>query len=323
VSEVPVEPANGVAGRDDFPRRQRVAAYAIIIRDDTILMSRLAPYLVAREQWTLPGGGIDFGEDPRDAVVREVHEETGIDVEVGDRAWIDSARRYASVSRTNTASAVDAAAASSDLPTDMHSVRMVFEGWAAIDSPEPRVVEVDGSTVDARWMPLGLVLDGTTPVAGWVRAAIEDHDAHRVQRIAAKAMVRRGPEGAQQILLARLSRYAVESGHWTLPGGGVDHGEPPASALVREMFEETGLPATIGALLAVHDLHLTGTAPNGRHEDFHAVNLIFAVTVPDLEPYVVETDGTTDQVAWIDIAAISSGEIEVTEVVRYALASAP
>ena len=130
-------------GTEELPQRQRVAAYAVIVRDDQILLSRLAPYLVAHEQWTLPGGGIDFGEDPRDAVVREVYEETRLEVQVGDRAWIDPARRYASLS-----------------DTDMHSVRMVFEGWAPADSPEPRVIEVDGSTVDARWVPLALVLRG-------------------------------------------------------------------------------------------------------------------------------------------------------------------
>lgn len=293
-------------GAEHLLRRQRVAAYAVIIRGEEILLSRLAPYLAPQEQWTLPGGGIDFGEDPRDAVVREVHEETGLDVEVGDRAWIDSARRYASGHGAASAA------------TDMHSVRMVFEGWAAVDSPEPQVIEVDGSTVDARWVPLAAVLRGEWPVAAWVRAAVEDSEAHRVQRVAAKALVRR--DG--QILLARLSQFAVESGHWTLPGGGVDHGERPVDALVRELLEETGLVAVPGDLLGVHDLHLTGTAPNGRHEDFHAVNLIFAATVPeDARPQVVEIGGTTDQVAWIDVADIESGAVQVTEVVRHALAS--
>jgi len=284
-------------------RRQRVAAYAVVVRAEEILLARLAPYLVEGEVWTLPGGGIEFGEDPRDAVVREVHEETGLTVTVGERAWIDSVRRYTVGSDADT-----------------HAVRLVFEGWAPVDSPEPRVVEVDGSTVDARWVPLAAVLDVSWPVVGWVRTAIEEHVAHRVQRLAVKALVRRNDD----VLLARLSRFAVEAGHWTLPGGGVDHGERPAAALVREMAEETGLVAEVGDLLDVHDLHLTGTAPNGRHEDFHAVNLIFAVTVPDdAVPRVVETDGTTDDVAWIPVSDIASGVVAVTEVVRHALGSAP
>jgi len=32
--------------------------------------------------WVLPGGGIDFGETPENAVVREVFEETGLKVEI-------------------------------------------------------------------------------------------------------------------------------------------------------------------------------------------------------------------------------------------------
>lgn len=300
-----------------------MAAYAVILRDHEILLSRLAPYLVAGEQWTLPGGGLEFGEDPRDAVVREVYEETGLHAEVGDRAWVGSGRRQ--VTAADPAAADLPASSGEPGSTDLHSVRLVFEGWVPRDSPAPRVVEQDGSTVDARWLPVADVLDGTTPVVAWVRTALREHVATRVQRLAAKAVIRRGEIGGptEEILLARLSRFAVEQGHWTLPGGGVDHGERPAAALTREIYEETGLQAEVGALLGVHDLHLTGTAPHGRHEDFHAVNLIFAATVPASgRPRVTETGGTTDDVAWIRRADITSGAVEVTAVVRFALASA-
>ena len=38
----------------------------------------------AEERWVLPGGRVDVGEMPRDAMVREVKEELGLDATVGD-----------------------------------------------------------------------------------------------------------------------------------------------------------------------------------------------------------------------------------------------
>jgi ADP-ribose pyrophosphatase YjhB (NUDIX family) len=79
--------------RDKLPQVQRVAAYAVIVRNDQILLSRLADVLSPNPTWTLPGGGLDHGEDPRVAVVREVQEETGLDVTIGETAWVLSAHR--------------------------------------------------------------------------------------------------------------------------------------------------------------------------------------------------------------------------------------
>jgi ADP-ribose pyrophosphatase YjhB (NUDIX family) len=279
-------------------RRQRVAAYAVILREDRILLSRLAPHLASGELWTLPGGGIEFGEHPRDAVVREVYEETGLSAQVGEQAWIDSALIAGS-------------------EEERHAVRIVYDGWVGGDAPVPRVVETDGSTVDARWHPLDDVLSGRLPVVQLVRDALAEHLPVKRQRLAAKALIRRG----EDVLLARLSGRAVETGRWTLPGGGVDHGESPETALIREVLEEAGLDVQVKTLIGVHDTHLTGNAPGGRLEDFHAVNLVYEATVPDgVEPVVREIDGTTDEVAWVAVADIASGDVPVTELVRFALA---
>ncbi len=293
-----------MSGPSELPQRQRVAAYAVIVRGGHILLSRLAPYLSATEAWTLPGGGIDFGEHPADAVVREVHEETGLEVTVGRPLLIDSARKHATIS-----------------DTDMHSVRLVYDGWVAPDAPEPRVVEVDGSTVDARWHPVASVLSGEVTTVPMVRLALQHHVTAQKQRVAAYALVRRGDE----VLLTRHSPRGPRPGTWTLPGGGVEHGEPPAAAAAREVREETGLTAEVGELLGVHDEQFTGTAPNGREEDFHGIALVFAATVGEGEPAVLsdcseEEPGTTDAAAWLALADVASGRVPVSGVVTASLA---
>lgn len=288
-----------------LPRRQRVAAYAVILRERAgaveILLSRLAPKVSRTEMWTLPGGGVDHGEDPRAALLREIQEETGLDATVGDTARVYSAHMPR--------------AARDGLLVDAHAIRIVYDAWVPTDAPVPRVVEVDGSTVESAWHRVEDVASGLVPVAAQVTDALVDHQPHRLQRVAAYAVVLRG----RDVLLTRLSGRAAHPGMWTLPGGGVAHGERPAAALAREVEEECGLSCEVGDLLDVHDTHFSGHAPSGRIEDYHGIHLLFAATVGDGEPRVVEVDGTTDEVAWVDRADVESGRVPVLDVVTHAL----
>jgi len=60
------------------PDRTRVAAYALCVDEaGEILLCRMAPSVIPGDVWTLPGGGIHFGESPETAVIRELDEETG------------------------------------------------------------------------------------------------------------------------------------------------------------------------------------------------------------------------------------------------------
>jgi ADP-ribose pyrophosphatase YjhB (NUDIX family) len=54
----------------------------VIVRDGKVLLVKRGkePY---KGCWSLPGGGVEPGESLRDAVKREVREETGLEVEVG------------------------------------------------------------------------------------------------------------------------------------------------------------------------------------------------------------------------------------------------
>jgi len=287
-----------------LPKLQRVAAYALVLRDDRILLTRLASRISAEERWHLPGGGVDHGENPRDALVREIREETGLDADVGDTARIYSAH-LPSLWRKGRR-------------WDYQALRIVYDAWVPADAPEPRVVEVDGSTVDVAWHPVADVLSGALGVTEIVTEALAEHRPFRLQRIGVYGLVRR----ADAVLLTRISALGAHPGSWTLPGGGLDHGEAPRDALAREMTEETGLEPVVGDLLDVHDVHFDGTAPSGRYEDFHGVHLVFRAHVPDgAEPRVVETGGTTDAVAFVAVADVEAGRIEVLDVVRAALAA--
>jgi 8-oxo-dGTP diphosphatase len=287
-----------------LPRVQRVAAYAVIVRDEHLLLSRLAGRISATELWTLPGGGLDHGEHPRDAVVREVWEETGLRVVVESTARIYSGHQPG-VWRDGRR-------------VDAHAVRIVYAGWVPPNSPEPRVVEVDGSTIDAAWVRIADVVSGTIPVVPMVKEALAEIYPARYQRTAAYALIRR----EDRVLLTRLSSIAPDAGSWTLPGGGVDHGETPSETVRREVAEECGVACDVGALLGVHDTHFTGSGPDGHTEDYHGIHLVYSATIDqDAEPVLAETEGTVDAVAWVSYADIDSGVVSVVDLVSFALAA--
>lgn len=58
----------------------RYASRAVIIKDNKILLSHEAK----NDLWMIPGGGLENDETARDAAIREVREETGHIIEVGD-----------------------------------------------------------------------------------------------------------------------------------------------------------------------------------------------------------------------------------------------
>lgn len=138
------------------------------------------------------------------------------------------------------------------------------------------------------------------------------------QRVSARALLRR----ADEVLLARVSSSsATAPGVWTLPGGGVDHGEHPEESLRREVYEETGLEIDVGPVRAVVSRHFTGLSPCGVLEDFHGIHLVYdaSVTSQSDEPRVVEVDGTTDAVGWFSVAEVLSPGFRTSSVVRQML----
>lgn len=121
--------------QERFRQRLRVAAYGVCVRDGQVLLARLSPSDPAEpSRWTMPGGGLDHGEDPLDAVVREVEEETGFRVRVERLLGIDSYR-------------VSPSAAGDDF----HGLGIVYE--VRVTGGELRH-EIGGSTELAAWVDL-------------------------------------------------------------------------------------------------------------------------------------------------------------------------
>ncbi|MBC9245440.1 NUDIX hydrolase [Paracoccus sp. 11-3] len=64
------------------PARPRLAVRAAILRDDRLLMVNAYPGQMS-DLWTLPGGGVEGGQSLPENLIREVAEETGLQINVG------------------------------------------------------------------------------------------------------------------------------------------------------------------------------------------------------------------------------------------------
>lgn len=125
---------------DEPPRVfQRIAAYAVVTSELGVLATEYSDRTGAAGRWGLPGGGIDPHEDPADAVIREIAEETDQAVELGGLVGVHSGHWIGRSPRGHL--------------EDFHAVRLIYA--ASCSSPTtPQVLDVGGTTESARWVRL-------------------------------------------------------------------------------------------------------------------------------------------------------------------------
>lgn len=78
--------------------RRRKSARVLIIRDGKLLTFLRKRYSTKTGEWieyySIPGGGIDRGESPESAAVRELYEEMGVEVELTGQVAHRVSRRH-------------------------------------------------------------------------------------------------------------------------------------------------------------------------------------------------------------------------------------
>ena len=69
-----------MSGRE-YPDKPVCGVGVVCLKDDQVLLVKRAKPPITR-QWSIPGGGQELGETTREAALRELKEETGVDAEL-------------------------------------------------------------------------------------------------------------------------------------------------------------------------------------------------------------------------------------------------
>ncbi|RAN95936.1 8-oxo-dGTP diphosphatase [Micromonospora saelicesensis] len=319
---------------------RRVGVYGLLRNSGRVLVVRDGAEGEFPGVWRLPGGAVRHAENPERAVVRQVAEQAGLTVAV-----------------TRLLTVVADVATLPEDKTALHTDRLLFElstphgalsdgarpASAGPGSARPESVGPGGglrgvgaglvdqacwlSLAEVTQLPLtpftaealGLPVTPLPPAAHRSRGLFPPQHPDRRLRFGAYGLV---TDPAGRILLTQIAEGYPGAGLWHLPGGGTDHGEQPATGLLRELIEEGGQVGRVVELLGVNNLHNPAAlGPEGRPLDWHGVRVIYRVLV-DVPTDAVVTEsagGSTARAGWFtrdeatdlplsDIAVVAIGQ---------------
>ncbi|GAA2595736.1 hypothetical protein GCM10010399_27910 [Dactylosporangium fulvum] len=153
VPEIVPEP---VEGDGAMPKGQRFAAYGFATDPGgRVLLAEIARGYPGAGRWHLPGGGTDIGEQPGEALLRELFEETGQQGEITGLLGVTHRRSPGAIGPEG-------------YPINWHAVRALYRVQVPVPSPPTVTEAAGGSTATAAWFaPEELPGLPTTEVVQW------------------------------------------------------------------------------------------------------------------------------------------------------------
>ena len=119
--------------RREYPVRPIVGVGAVVMHEGKLLLVKrgVEP---AKGRWSIPGGVVELGEGVRDAVIREVKEECGLDIEIVMDTPMD---------------VLDSLVTNEDGRLKYHYVLLQF-----LARPRGGTLKPASDVLEARWVPL-------------------------------------------------------------------------------------------------------------------------------------------------------------------------
>jgi mutator protein MutT len=214
------------------------------------------------------------------------------------------------------------------MPVVANKRRIVLEHIAAVFEPGVRYAESQVNAILRAWyddyaalrryLVDGGLLDREAGeywrIGGWVDDVPVPPSATppvelRVSRLGAYALIRDG----ERVLLSRIAVGRRLAGIWHLPGGRVEFGETPEEAVLREVYEETGLSVRLTGL-RVADSFMHSYDRDAERVTTHNIGLVYLAEVTGGTLGVTEVNGSTDEARWWPVAEVAT--LPTTRIVR-------
>lgn len=273
-----------------------VGASAVVLDDKGhILLQQRSD----NRQWGIPGGGIEPGEEPAISAIREVFEETGLEVEITRLIGIfggkDQVKQYPNGDKFAYISVTfECRVIGGDINPDPDET--LDAKWFDLDNLPDNFVDVHQRRISA-WQDDKLPFFEVPSLENYSFAQT-NYIANIRKKIGNMLLMSPGVtalifDDSGSILVERRR----DDGLWNFPSGAYEVGEEPAEIVIREVYEETGLFVRPTRLVGIYGgEEFVRTYPN---QDVVAyIGFVFVCEVVSGNLQIDETESL--ELCWVD-----------------------